>query len=489
MNRATRIVLITAAAAVVLLAILLTSPKHPIALIQVVDGAGRRIQGAVIRPDGLRPKPGPYGSGHYGWFSERVGVVNDPVFTDKDGLARVPYPKYVFERIETGEISFSVDHPDFVPDRPFRIVSARPPAGAPWHVWAAYLWARVQHKELISRTDPVVVQPGAPLRISVQPGSPGPRETPLLAQVSGHWLPGSNFWNSPNPGIIQTHRLSPGKQAVRAVRFDQDGVAWFSEVVDVTVGVSQTNELAVHLVPGAKVRGQLDSTVTRPVRNGRVVIHVWPPGYKPEESAPQWHAWAPVAADGSFELGALPPGDLELVALSDGFVSTNGPGQFKMRYPQKHVLGTNDLTITIGMEPTARLEVRVSDERGAPIQGAHVAAWPNVRYGEWAATVLLSDCYNVSDLFLAKPGAQKPGWGQPVADFEGIADSTGLAVLANLPCDVTEFAVEHAKYVLPAVSTPGGDKRRQASITLVGGTTNRISVTVVPRDRAPIRHY
>ena len=41
-------------------------------------------------------------------------------------IARVPYPKYVFERIETGTLCLSVNHPDFVPDRPERIVATAP---------------------------------------------------------------------------------------------------------------------------------------------------------------------------------------------------------------------------------------------------------------------------------------------------------------------------------------------------------------------------
>jgi hypothetical protein len=112
-----------------------------------------------------------------------------------------------------------------------------------------------------------------------------------------------------------------------------------------------------------------------------------------------------------------------------------------------------------------------------------------VRYGEWAATILASDCYNTSDLFLAKPGAKMPSWGEPVPDFMGTTDGSGLAVLPNLPSDVTEFAVEHPEFVLPAVNRPGGDKRREATISLTAGATNRTTVTLEPRDRQPIRHY
>lgn len=85
----------------------------------------------------------------------------------------------------------------------------------------------------------------------------------------------------------------------------------------------------------------------------------------------------------------MPAGDLEIVALCNGLVSTNGPGQFpSMHYPQKHLLGTNDVMIVIGMEQTASLEVEVMDDKGRPLKDAQVSTWPNVRYGEWAAVIL-----------------------------------------------------------------------------------------------------
>jgi hypothetical protein len=160
-----------------------------------------------------------------------------------------------------------------------------------------------------------------------------------------------------------------------------------------------------------------------------------------------------------------------------------------MRYPQKHVIGTNDLAVSIGMEQTARLEVQVTDDQGRPLKGAQVGTWPNVRYGEWAAVILASDLYNTADLFLSKPAARPSFPGRPVADFEGTTDSSGWAVLPNLPADVTEFNVEHPQFVLPAVTTLVGAKRRQATIQLVAGTTNRVSVQLEPRGQSPIRHY
>jgi len=88
---------------------------------------------------------------------------------------------------------------------------------------------------------------------------------------------------------------------------------------------------------------------------------------------------------------------LEVVALCAGFVSTNGPGRQGTRAPQKYTLGTNDLSITVGMKSTARLEVQVLDADGKPLAGAKVHTWPNVTYGQWSSTILVGDLYNTSD--------------------------------------------------------------------------------------------
>ena len=78
-------------------------------------------------------------------------VPKKPVITDKGGYARVQYPKFVIEHLETGVIIFSVNHPDFVPNRPERVVSTTPPKGAPWRVWRDYVWNRIQRRGNVVR--------------------------------------------------------------------------------------------------------------------------------------------------------------------------------------------------------------------------------------------------------------------------------------------------------------------------------------------------
>jgi hypothetical protein len=483
------------AAAVIAVLLLITwalafGPRFPTAIIQVVDAAGKPIAGAVVKPEGLRTKAGPYISGWYNWRADGKDVPkNDPVTTDRKGCARIPYPKFVFERIETGTLCLSVSHPDFVSERPECIVATTPPARAPWRLWADFLSERIQHKVIIAYPDPVVLKQGATLIISTRPDSPGPKDTPLFAQVSGDWDETPDFWSRPGPGVIATRRLATGRRMVRAIRFDANGSAWFSDAFTIMASAGQSNEVEVDFKKGITVRGQLDAAVPRPVKNGRVIAHVWPHGCAPSDYPPHWHAWAAIHEDGSFEVGSLPAGDLEIVAICNGFISTNGPGKSKMRYPQKHELGSNDLAIMIGMEATARLEVRVTDDKGKPLKGARVSTWPNVRNGEWFATVFASDCYNTADKFQPKPGAKPREWFSSVPDFEGTSDESGVAVLPNLPADVSQFAVECSNYALPAIEDSSGRKDRHASVTLTAGVTNHANVQLEREDAAPITHY
>jgi hypothetical protein len=490
MRRTFLIAILLAVASLVILFFL--APKHPLAIIHVIDAAGNPVSGAVIKADGLRTKPGPYAHAHYGWPAASNGVPNVPVITSRKGVARVPYPKYASERLETGQISFSVDHPEFVPDRPFRTVTITPPSGAPWRVWLTHLLERIRFKAQAAAADPVILQRGATVKLAVRGHAIDVAQGRLVAQGSGSSWVATNFWLTPEPGVILTRRLAAGTQTVRAVWFDAGRRPWFTDVVTVMAISGQTQELTLDLKPGVTVSGKLDDVVPRPVVNGRMVARVTPVGHRLRDSPPLWHGWSPVAEDGTFKVHGLPAGDLEVVALCQRFVSTNGPGQFRTRYPQRHLLGSNDVEIVIGMERTAALQVQVTDEQGRAIRGARVATWPNVRYGEWSSTILLSDCYNSSDLYL-DGAASRSDWSsmsrKVEGDFEATTDGSGTAVVPNLPVTVQSFAVYHADYVLPSKVTPGGDKQRYATVNLTAGETNTTSVQLERSGRSPIAHY
>jgi hypothetical protein len=462
---------------------------NPVALLRVVDGAGKPVAGAVIRPQGLRSKPGPYSGGWYAWQTARVGVPNDPVTTGVDGHARLPYPKCVFEKIETGTLCLNVEHPDFVPERPERMVNFTPPSRASWRVWLDYIWGRVRHKALVVRPDPIVLKQGGILRLKIRPDCL--RDGPLFAQVGGLY-DDNGFWIRPAANELVTKRLQPGSALIRAVQFDTNGSVWFSPLTNITAVAGQTKEIEVKLTLGVTVHGQLDETALRPIHNGKVIANVWPEGEKPGNNPPTWHAWTSIREDGTFEIASLPEGKLELVALCDGYVNTNGPGEVSsFHYPQVHILGTNDLDVTVGMERTCCLAVSVTDDQGKPLKQAQVNLWPNVRYGEWSATILGADNYNTADFIrdAGKRDGMTRWWMNRPPAFTATSDDTGVALLMNLPKEVKEFSVTHSNFALPARDNGYGRKERQASVSLSSGQTNRVSVQLERAGKTPIGHY
>jgi hypothetical protein len=464
----------------------LKQPGNPVALIRVVDVSGNPIPGAVVQGEGLRTKAGPFSSGWYGWPNPPRGIVtNAPVTTDARGEARIPYPRFVFEKIESGTLCLRVSHSDFVADRPERQVNDSLPQGTPIRERFDDLIARIRNKALLVEPDPIVLKKGGILKISVREAQKGSREWPLFGQVSGNSDSTSNFWARPEAGVIATRHLAEGTQVVSVVQFDQAGAAWFSDAHQVVSKPGVSVQLEVDVKRGGALRGIIDRHVPRPIKNGRVVTQITPSGHLAQDSPPGWHSWAKVNEDGRFEISSLPAGDLEVIALCQGFISTNGPGKTHMRYPQKHVLRTNDLEIEIGMEPTTRLEVTVLDDKGKPLEDAVVGTWPNVRYGEWAATIFASDLYKTEDFLRGiAPAPTMAGW--MIGDFSGRSDQAGVAVLPNLPQEVRQFSVQHPTFGLPV--TDQGRKEREATVTLRVGVTNYVTVQLERLDQKPITH-
>jgi hypothetical protein len=464
----------------------LQKPPTPTAVLRVVDAAGQPVRGATIKREGLRTKPGAYRSGWYGWGPEQH-VPNPPVVTDANGEAKIDYPKYVFEKVETGVVCLAVEHPDFVSQRPERDVDTSLPENARMRDRVADVFKRItRNQPLIAKPQPIVLEKGGMLKITVPPEFRVAADAPLWGQVS-KWNYDTSFWIHPGPGMLATRRLAEGTQAVRVAQFDAKGTGWFSEVTKVFSKAGQTVELTLQMKRGVAVRGKLDEKARRPIVNGRVIVEVFPPGFVGQDDPPHWHSWTAIRPDGSFEFPSLPAGEVEIAAICQGFISTNGPGKYKMHYPQKHVLGTNDLEIVIGMEPTASIEVQVIDQKDQPVANANVAAWPNLRWREWAAVLFGMDLYDTSEWMRGDSHPRdrnKPKF----HDFEATTDARGVAIVPNLPLDVTELAVFHDRFQLPAVDA-GGNEERAARVELRAGVTNHLKVVVEPITEASKRRH
>jgi hypothetical protein len=470
MKKAIKALLAVVALVVVVLLVLRSAPSDPVAIIRVVDAAGKPVAGAVIKPDGLRPKRI---NGHYGW-AEDNRVKPTPVKTDAQGIARVPYPQYVFEKAETSEISFGVEHPDFCSQRPFRVVSAAPPTNA--KLWDKVVFAfNVARRRVVTRPEPVVLQRGGAVKVT---GFIAGGEIPLTnvyAQLASMTVPRMGYWVTAAPGVFLNRRIPEGTNAVRVFYLPADGKDCFSGEAVFVSTPGKTNELRAELKPGFQLSGSLDVAVPRPVRNGRVQVCVTSDRVNTNGDEFVWRAWTTIAPDGTFSFASLPMGHADVIANCDGFKSRDGPGKVaSFCAPQIVQLTNRNESIEVAMEPTATCEITVLNDTGQPLSDAEAWFWPNVLWTRQGSTIFMGWTFNTREVFRAEEDFDwrrlSKKW--PPA-YQGRSDARGVAIVSNLPGVKLAFAVTHTNFELPIDPL---DNERYERVPLAPGETNRTTV-------------
>ena len=207
------VLILILAAAIILVAILL--PRNPIAVIEVVDVRGKPIPGATVKPYALRPKPAGGQSGHYLWTKDRYDISPEPVVTNETGTVNVPYPTFVVERVETGKITVSIKHPEYISDTQDIVVSTSPPRGAPWRVRMNFIIDRLDGGAVVTRTNPLVLKRGELLIL--KPAETLESVTELYAQTSSEGWHDNDFWDRSQPGVVVSRKHSLGVHAVRLI--------------------------------------------------------------------------------------------------------------------------------------------------------------------------------------------------------------------------------------------------------------------------------
>ncbi|MDB6067958.1 MAG: hypothetical protein JWR26_4166 [Pedosphaera sp.] len=473
MKKLIKIALFILAVVAVALVLVRSSSPNPVAVIRVVDIAGKPIPGAIIRPDGLRPKRI---NSHHGWTDERE-VKPTPVVTDAQGIARVPYPRYVFEKTETGQISFGVEHTNYCSDRPFRVVSAAPPANATLKDKAGFLFMLVT-KRVVTRPDPVVLKLGGIAKVSGYLGSKENLIPQIHPQLDSMTLPRKGFWVSENSASLMNRRIPEGANALRLVYLPPSGRVCFSDAVYFAAIPGQTNEFCLELKPGIRLSARLDNSVPRPVINGRVQVSVTSQPTNTSGKSVSWRAWKTVNPDGTFSFDSLPPGKAEVIAMCDGFKSKDGAvakiSDFCM--PQVFQLNGADIDGAIAMEPTANFEATILDDKGQPLADAGVFFWPNVIWNGVGSTIFMGPTYNAEDVLRSgeEINWQKIRTNTPPL-FQARSDKHGIALVRNLPAFKQSFAVDHTSYELPVTAI---NNDRQLSTQLSPSETNHVTVTL-----------
>jgi hypothetical protein len=441
-----------------------TAMKEVLVLVQ--DDVGTPVEGATIQPDGLRVK-GPNRLSHHGWNPDVYGAPAK-VTTDRDGKARVKYPVLAFpaEKQPTGEISFSVVHPDFCRARP----TEYPVDGT---------------------AGPIRLTHGARLEVSGYVGRDRQPVSELVANVSGGR---AEDWQQQANGNLALPQLPPGGHLLQLMGRLPSGQIGYSESHAFTAEPGKPYAAALELKPGVRLEGRLDERVPRPVKNGRVLISVRPkelPAWLIPEDTRElfakygifacWRTYRPIAANGTFVFESIPPGEVDVVVHGEGFVSRNG-GQPQNRInsqlvpgptigvPQPFPLAAPVTTIVVVTEPTATLEVTARTKSGKPVGAANVYLYPNVlRMGGVLGLMTHS---SEEPLRTLAPLPEPP--------YSGRTDATGRVTIHDLPAVARHLDVDHPEFEV-AIDGPRGD--RTTRLELSPGATTQLELTLQPKGK------
>ncbi len=438
-------------------------PELLIARVLVQDADGQPLEDATVFPSGLRTKAEP--GSHWGWSPESHGPLPKPR-TNAEGIVEVPYPKYVQEKLETGQITWSVEHPDFVSFREDRSVDDNP--------------AVIQLKR------------GFRIAASAIEGASGkPITTDLYGIIAGD----SNFgdWKVKENGMLVSPVFDPQQTTLRIVKCCPGQPVLFSEMIDVNPeDRSRVLLRDVKLSIGTRVEGRLDDSVVRPIKNGYVSAWIVSkdnsPGGDRWSNRWTWMDKTPIAEDGTFVFESLPKDEvLQMIPICDDWVlkkptvesilpffpdAANQLGG-SMTIPQLVKLLGASVKTTLLMEPATSVRVTVVGPNGGPLSEAEVVMWPNQFWFDGGSQVL-GDAYSMPEVLRASRESEYK-WSREFR-FSAKTDAAGVAVINSLPINVTQSL----SVGLDGFEMPINGRDRHASVDLKPGMTAEVTVRLQP---------
>jgi len=436
-----------------------TKVKLKQVLVVVQDDQGKPVAGATISPEGFRVK-GIHGADAYTWRKDLFGPA-EKVVTDANGKASIKYPVIGIpeEKEYTGELFFSVSHPD-------------------------YATARPQEYSVDTPEQPIRLTRGIHLTVSGYIGGDH-QPVPELAPILNEEEIDPEDWQMTDGHAYAFNKMSPGAHLLRLMGQLPSGQIVYSEVQEFTADAGQNYHFDLEMKPGIRLEGRLDDNVPRPVTNGRVLIAVrskdfpawtnWDQVeavFKKYQNVSFWNSFRPIAPDGTFVFESVPPGGLDVIVHGDGFVSQNG-GAYAHNFavPETFPLESPSTSIVVATEPTATLEFTAKTKDGKPIEGAWVGLNPNViRIGGG----LFGDTQRSSEAPFNKLARL------PDVPYSAKTGPDGVAVIRNVPARADSLEVDDPRFQVPLQDIKRW-RNRVVRLSFTPGETNQFTMVLEPK--------
>jgi hypothetical protein len=420
--------------------------------VRVVDTDGHPVAGAKVIPWALRSS-----QGHGAWTEKKIGSEPPTLITDNQGRAEVPYPRFTYldERVQTTEVTLSIDHPDYV--------------------YVMYEFINVPRAE--SEPHEIKLKRGAVVEVlPLLDGKAAPAED--LEDLHVLWSGGRPSKEySPlaraADGALRVPALAEGTGQILVVRLEGERATHFSSIVELDLKAGETVRRDVELQPSVAIHGQLSANVPRPVLHGRVKAWTLPSGHDRGERV-DWYTWAPVDEDGSFVIDDWPAGeDVQIIALCDGFHGTSGDVVDLIRFlpkaagelqgasrtgwgvwradpflrPQLFTPEEQRSGIAVQMTPTVRVPIETVDEQGAPIAGVKVLSCPNVGWRNIGSQIYCTPLVR-KEAVLVSGSYEASVESAYAAPFQIVSADDGWGEM-ELPAGPQNLYAEHEAFELP----------------------------------------
>ncbi len=423
---------------------------------------GSPVVGAKVKPDGLRTVVDP--GSHYWWVTKRHGPHPEQL-TDKKGEVEITYPKYVDERKETGKVTVTIDHPDFVLYQADQSTS------------------QDRHE--------VALKKGYQLRVFAVTKHHGLKKiTSQLYGLIHDKSSRSRFeWTQEKQGTFISPAFERKKTIGWAVQLSETPIL-FSDTfeIDPTQSKAEVNQTrrTILLKPGYRVEGRIDDAVPRPIKNGRVLIYVTPVNRPEVLASMMWQDVVEIKPDGTFLFESLPRCQVaQVLALCDGWISVPPRGEdfdvlkkggvaINMQlgrldnttYAQVHRIDTKEAFLNIKMEKTVSVDFSILKPDQTPLAGATVSMWPNLRI-EALGAVIVGTVFPTREVLTLKDTTAY--YDKKILEnkrFSATTDAKGKAVIENLPARKNiGWTVLHDAFDMPALGIERERRSRNLNAT------------------------
>ncbi|MCA9167891.1 MAG: hypothetical protein KDB23_09500 [Planctomycetales bacterium] len=444
-------------------------PVHELSKkILVVDFLGEPIANATVTPWAILSS-----QGHSDWTTTGYEYSDPPTFTTNErGIATIVFARYCnpTERIRPQALTCSFVHPDYADTLHTDVVVT---------------------EDKLDQIATVTMQRGALVEVE--------------AMVAGERLTADNLyalWGQfsherlieREGGRVTLPRLSAGMRLIRLLHVPEEGPILFSEIHQVNLANGDETNLTFNLEPGVTVHGQIDDSVPRPVLNGRVKGRLLDlPTAKNEieriegtAAKLEWFMSSTINADGSFTLTDVPPGNLQLTALCDGYraaAAKDAPVFALPRRaegPQVFLVDRQHTDVRLNMTPTAACRITVTGPDQKPVENVSCQFWPNVQWWQGGSQLYCHPLTSSAD------GLRHPERNydsmlaeQETSPYSAWTDSNGIALVRNLPAELNRFGILHDDYELandPA--QPNMEGLRLRDVSLVAGEAADVTISL-----------